>query len=64
MKPSVVGHQPSLGEIAGEIAWGSAQCYIEFKKGCACAIEIEDLSPLPRGTLLWLLTPSILRELI
>jgi phosphohistidine phosphatase len=60
---TLVGHQPSLGEIAGEIAWGSAGCYIELKKGGACAIEIEDLSPLPRGTLLWLLTPSILREL-
>jgi len=59
----LVGHQPSLGEIAGEIAWGSAECYIELKKGGACAIELEELSPLPRGTLLWLLTPSILRLL-
>lgn len=59
----LVGHQPSLGEIAGEIVWGSADCYIEFKKGGACAIDLETLAPQPKGTLLWLLTPSILRAL-
>ena len=59
----IVGHQPSLGEIAGEIAWGSPEHYVELKKGGACAIEIEGLTPTPRGTLLWLVTPSILRSL-
>jgi phosphohistidine phosphatase len=59
----LVGHQPSLGEIAGEIAWGSSDRYIELKKGGAVAIELERLSPIPGGTLLWLLTPSILRQL-
>jgi phosphohistidine phosphatase len=28
----IVGHQPSLGEIAGEIAFGSAERYLELKK--------------------------------
>ncbi len=59
----VVGHQPSLGEIAGEITWGSPEHYVELKKGGACAIDIEALTPVPRGTLLWLVTPSILRSL-
>ncbi len=59
----IVGHQPSLGEIAGEIAWGSDQNYIVLKKGGACAIELESLQPVPHGSLLWLLTPSILRKL-
>jgi phosphohistidine phosphatase len=58
----VVGHQPSLGEIAGEIAWGSAEHYIELKKGGACALEINELDPVPSGTLLWLLTPGISRR--
>lgn len=60
----LVGHQPSLGEIAGEIAWGSAAHALELKKGGACAIEIERLASTPRGTLLWLVTPSILRSLV
>lgn len=59
----LVGHQPSLGELAGEIAWGSPEHYVELKKGGACALEIEAVTPNPRGMLLWLLTPSILRSL-
>lgn len=59
----LVGHEPSLGEIAGEIAWGSAKHNLEFKKGGACALDLVTLSPAPRGTLLWLLTPAILRQL-
>ena len=59
----LVGHQPSLGEIAGEIAFGSPACTLELRKAGACAIELERLYPTPRGTLLWLLKPSILRAL-
>lgn len=59
----LVGHQPSLGEIAGEIAWGSPKHYIELKKGGACCIELTALRPLPRGTLLWLMPPAIMRAL-
>jgi len=59
----IVGHQPSLGEIAAEIAWGSAGNYIELKKGGACALELVKLDPVPSGTMLWLLTPAIMRQL-
>ncbi len=59
----LVGHQPSLGEIAGEIVWGSAEQYVELKKGGACALELDETDEIPRGTLLWLVTPSILRKL-
>jgi phosphohistidine phosphatase len=58
----IVGHQPSLGEIAGEIAWGSPNHYVELKKGGACALDLECLKPVPRGSLIWLITPSILRQ--
>ena len=58
----LVGHQPSLGEIAGEIAWGSPEHYIELKKGGACVIELERLGDTPKGSLISLLTPSILRR--
>jgi phosphohistidine phosphatase len=59
----LVGHQPSLGEIAGEIAFGSPAAALELKKGGACAIEIERLTARPRGSLLWLATPALLRKL-
>jgi phosphohistidine phosphatase len=57
----LVGHQPSLGEIAGEIVWGSPEHFIELKKGGACAIELELMGDPPQGSMLALLTPSILR---
>ena len=59
----LVGHQPSLGEIAGEIAWGSAESYVGLKKGGACCLEVDTLSPTPRGSMVWLLTPAILRSI-
>jgi len=59
----LVGHQPSLGEISGEIAWGSPGCYLELKKGGACAIDLETAQGVPRGSLVCLLPPSILRQL-
>jgi phosphohistidine phosphatase len=59
----LVGHQPSLGEIAGEIAWGSPEHSLELKKGGACAIELVHSGEPPRGSLISLLTPSILRSI-
>ncbi|HTY62239.1 MAG TPA: phosphohistidine phosphatase SixA [Acidobacteriota bacterium] len=59
----LVGHQPSLGEIAGEIIWGAAEHSLDLKKGGACLIELEHLGVPPSGNLVSLLTPSILRKL-
>jgi phosphohistidine phosphatase len=56
----LVGHQPSLGEIAGEIAFGSPEHYVELKKGGACVIELDDVRGTPKGRMLSLLTPSAL----
>lgn len=58
----IVGHQPSLGEIAGEICWNSPEKFIEFKKGGACAIELESSQDVLKGYLISLLTPTILRK--
>jgi phosphohistidine phosphatase len=59
----LVGHQPSLGEIAGEIVWGSRGHSLELKKGGACAIDLVHSGEPPRGSLVALLTPSILRKI-
>ena len=59
----LVGHQPSLGEVAGEIIGGSPECFIEIKKGGACVIEIEQWGNPPKGSVISLLTPSILRRI-
>jgi phosphohistidine phosphatase len=59
----IVGHQPSLGEIAGEIAFGSSKHSIGLKKGGVCSIELESGQDTPKGMLVEILTPSILRRL-
>jgi phosphohistidine phosphatase len=59
----LVGHQPSLGQIAGEIAWGSTENWVELKKGGACAIEVEELRGVPKGRMISLLTPLMLRKI-
>ncbi len=59
----LVGHQPSLGEIAGEIVWGTADRWIDLKKGGACAIDVNSVRGIPGGRLLSLLTPLILRKI-
>ena len=56
----LVGHQPSLGAIAGEIACGSPEHWIDLKKGGACALEVNSVRGVPKGRILFLLTPSIL----
>jgi phosphohistidine phosphatase len=58
----IVGHQPSLGEIAGEIIGGNPDCCIEIKKGGACVIELARMGNPPKGSLVSLLTPAILRS--
>ena len=60
----IVGHQPSLGEIAGEIAWGSPENYLDLKKGSFCAIDVKSMQGIPRGSMISLLTPSILRKIL
>jgi phosphohistidine phosphatase len=59
----IVGHQPSLGEIAGEIVFGSSDHCLEFKKGGVCAIEWKVVRGAPQGTMISLLTPSIMRKI-
>ena len=59
----LVGHEPSLSALAGEILSGSPGCFLDLKKGGACAIGIAKMSPAPSGSLHWLIPPAILRKL-
>ncbi len=58
----VVGHEPDLGYLASALI-GSGTSVIEFKKGSVCCIEVSTLPPIRPGTLLWHLTPKILRTI-
>lgn len=60
----LVGHQPALGELIGEICWGSSKHVVEMKKGGACVIDVESVRDIPKGTLQSLLTPSMLGKVV
>jgi phosphohistidine phosphatase len=58
---ALVGHEPDLGELA---AWlvGATRA-VPMKKGSVCRIDVRSLSAEPAGTLVWLATPRMLRQL-
>jgi phosphohistidine phosphatase len=59
---AVVGHEPHLGEL---VTWllGGKGSNVDFKKGGACLLRIDDEVDAGSGILLWHLTPSQLRGL-
>jgi phosphohistidine phosphatase len=58
----LVGHQPSLGELASQLLTGSPSLLpLPFKKGGAAAIEVTALPPREAGRLNWFLTAKQLR---
>ena len=59
---AVVGHEPQLGEV---VTWllGGEGSNVEFKKGGACLLRIDDQVDAGSALLLWHLTPAQLRGL-
>ena len=59
---AVVGHEPHLGEV---VTWlmGGKGSNVEFKKGGACLLRIDDKVDAGSALLLWHLTPAQLRGL-
>lgn len=58
---ALVGHEPSIGELAARLI--GSRHPIPFKKGAVCCIEVDSLPPAGPGDLLWFLTPKILRTI-
>jgi phosphohistidine phosphatase len=60
---AVVGHEPHLSSLATWLLSGQSDSRIDMKKGGACLIDMgSELRP-GSGTLLWLVTPRLLRRL-
>jgi phosphohistidine phosphatase len=60
---AVVGHEPHLGELVTWLIGGTPGQNIEFKKGGACLLRIDDRVDAATAMLQWHLTPSQLRAL-
>jgi phosphohistidine phosphatase len=58
---ALVGHEPDLGELAAYLI--GARRPMPFKKGGICRIDVASLSTKSAGTLVWFVTPKILRKL-
>lgn len=58
----LVGHEPSLGEILGELCAGPG-AYLPLRKAGAACVEFEAEVAPGAGTLRWLLQPRQLRRL-
>jgi len=59
----LVGHEPYLSSLIGEIISGSSSVRISLKKGGVAKIQILSFAPRPAGELRWLLTPRHLKKM-
>jgi phosphohistidine phosphatase len=59
----LVGHEPSLSELASEWIGSGHAANLAFKKGGCCLISFDESPPKPPGLLSWWLTPRIMRRL-
>jgi phosphohistidine phosphatase len=58
---ALVGHEPDLGELAAYLV--GARRPLPFRKGGICRIDVAALTSKAAGTLVWFVTPKILRKL-
>ena len=60
----VVGHMPSLAELAGWLAWGDQALAVPLRTAGVCRIDLDDRRRPGTGDLRWLLTPGLVRRLL
>jgi phosphohistidine phosphatase len=58
----IVGHEPQLSEIIGEIISGSSGVNLVLKKSGLAKVEIFGFKPRITGELRWLLTPRLIKR--
>jgi phosphohistidine phosphatase len=59
----LVGHEPYLSTLIGEIISGSAMSRIVLKKAGIAKVQIHSFAPKVNGELRWLLTPRQLKKM-
>jgi phosphohistidine phosphatase len=60
---AVVGHEPHLGTLVAWLVTGRAEPGIPLKKGGACLLEFDGRPDAGRATMLWMLTPGLMKKL-
>lgn len=59
----LVGHNPDLERWIAQLTTGAPEPFLELRKGGACRVDVDTLTPEPRGVLRWVLTPEQVRKL-
>jgi phosphohistidine phosphatase len=59
----IVGHEPYLSTVIGEITTGGSACNIVLKKAGLARIRLLSRAPRITGELRWLLSPKLLKKL-
>lgn len=59
-QPSVLcaSHEPLCSQLAAFLL-GAPELNVDFKKGALMRIDVDSISPRPRGTLRWLVSPRL-----
>lgn len=60
---AIVGHEPNLSSLVSWLIAGTGASRIEMKKGGACLVSFDGEVEAGKGSLTWLLTPRVLRQL-
>lgn len=60
---AIVGHQPNLGRVVTWLMSGVKSSRVDLTKGGTCLLEFSESVSAGNGTLLWLLTPLLLRRI-
>lgn len=58
----LVGHEPDFSTLMAYLTTNDSGGYAKFSKAGVCLIDCPDTPAMAKGRLLWLVTPSILRE--
>lgn len=61
LRIGLVGHEPSIGELAGRLI--GSRHPIEMKKGAVCRIDLDEIPPNGPGDLRWLMPAKVLRTI-
>jgi phosphohistidine phosphatase SixA len=59
----VVGHEPMLSQLVETLCVGTASGFVRLKKAGCAVLDVDFSAQPPRGSLVWLATPAMLRAL-
>jgi phosphohistidine phosphatase len=60
---AIVGHEPHLSGLVAALTGESGDAKIALEKGGACLVHFDRLPQRGAGTLIWLLSPRVIRKL-